>query len=68
MSERELDLSPMELGISPTGEPSWLDRVMRLRDREDLGLFKLGYLEALLRIADWKGSKIETGQQRESEK
>jgi CRISPR-associated endonuclease/helicase Cas3 len=51
-----LDLSGMELGLSEDGSPSWLDRTTHLRDRDDLGPFRLGYLEALLRVADWRGS------------
>ena len=54
--ESVLDLSIMELGMHEDGEPTWLDRTTRLRDGEDLGLFKLGYMEALLRVADWRGS------------
>lgn len=54
--ETVLDLSLMELGMHEDGELTWLDRTTRLRDRKDLGLFKLGYMEALLRVADWRGS------------
>ncbi|MDZ4849102.1 MAG: CRISPR-associated helicase Cas3' [Pirellulaceae bacterium] len=49
-----LDLRLMELGEAETG-PSWLARVLALRDQ--LGPFRLSYLETLLRIADWRGSK-----------
>ncbi|WP_373649405.1 CRISPR-associated endonuclease Cas3'' [Schlesneria sp. DSM 10557] len=51
-----LDLSLMELGESESG-PSWLARVLKLRDDQSLGPFKLCYLETLLRVADWRGSK-----------
>jgi len=51
-----LDLSYMEFGDGRRG-PSWLARVMSLRDDRSLGIFRLGFLEALLRIADWKASK-----------
>ena len=54
--ETVLDLSLMELGMHEEGKPTWLDRTIRLRDGKELGLFKLGYLEALLRVADWRGS------------
>lgn len=51
-----LDLSLMELGESTFG-PSWLSRVLGLRDGRDLGPFRLSFLEMLLRVADWRGSK-----------
>jgi CRISPR-associated endonuclease/helicase Cas3 len=50
--EVALDLAPMELGA----EDSWTDAVVRLRDDPDLGPFRLGFLEALLRVADWRAS------------
>lgn len=49
-----LDLSPMEIG----GGFSWLEKMLSLLDREDLGPFRLGYLEALVRIADWRASQM----------
>jgi CRISPR-associated endonuclease/helicase Cas3 len=49
---RSLSLEGMELGAAP----SWSDVVLRLRDDPDLGPFRLGFLEALLRIADWRAS------------
>jgi CRISPR-associated endonuclease/helicase Cas3 len=51
-----LDLGPMELGDGPGGEPSWTARVLALRDRDDLGPFRLGFLEAVVRLADWRAS------------
>jgi len=48
-----LDLSPMQLG----GEQSWTARSLALRDQ--LGPFKLAYLESLLRAADLRASKKE---------
>jgi CRISPR-associated endonuclease/helicase Cas3 len=36
---------------------SWTARVLALRDRPDLGPFRLAYLEALVRIADWRASR-----------
>lgn len=51
-----LDLSPMELGDSPDGEPSWTARALALRDRADLGPFRLAFLEAIVRLADWRAS------------
>ena len=52
-----LDLSLMELGESASG-PSWLSRVLGLRDDKDLGPFRLSFLEMLLRVADWRGSSV----------
>jgi CRISPR-associated endonuclease/helicase Cas3 len=53
--ETLLDLSFMELGDGPHG-PSWLARMLALRDDTALGPFRLGFLESLLRIADWRAS------------
>lgn len=47
----ELDLSPMQLG-----EGSWLERTLALRDDPTLGAFRLAFLEAVVRIADWRAS------------
>ncbi len=44
-----LDLSPMRVG-----EGSWTERVLGLLDA--LGPFRLAFLEALVRIADWRAS------------
>lgn len=51
-----LDLSPMEIGDLPDGRPSWGARALALRDRPDLGPFRLAFLEALVRLADWRVS------------
>lgn len=56
--ELALDLGVMEAGRGPDGRRSWSERVLRLRDR--LGPFVLAYLEALLRVADWKASAAES--------
>jgi len=50
----KVDLSLMELGNDKNGKPSWLARVLRLRD--EYGPFRLAYLETLVRLADWRGS------------
>ncbi len=50
----ELDLSVMQLGSG-----SWLERTLALRDDPALGPFRLGYLEAVVRIADWRASAKE---------
>jgi CRISPR-associated endonuclease/helicase Cas3 len=51
-----LDLSYMELGEGPRG-PSWLARMLSLRDDLSLGPFRLAFLEGLLRAADWRASQ-----------
>jgi len=48
-----LDLEPMLLGRSEKGEPSWLERMLALRDR--LGVFRLAYLECLIRKCAARG-------------
>lgn len=55
VSATRIDLSFMELGEGPRGA-SWLARMLALRDREDLGAFRLAFLEALVRVADWRAS------------
>lgn len=51
-----MDLSLMQLGEGPEGQVSWLRRALELRDRPDLGCFRLAFLEALVRLADWRAS------------
>lgn len=51
-----LSLEPMELGLSANGEPSWVERMLALRDDRNLGPFRLAYLEALVRAADMRVS------------
>ena len=50
----QLDLGLMELGEGKSGA-SWLARVLAVRN--EYGPFRLSYLETLLRVADWRGSK-----------
>jgi CRISPR-associated endonuclease/helicase Cas3 len=52
-----LDLSPMLLG-RVDGRPSWAERVLKLRDSKELGPLRLAYLEALIRAADMRASKV----------
>ena len=56
-----LRLSPMMLGGDGGEETSWTAKALRLRDREDLGPFRLAFLEALVRLADWRASARATG-------
>ena len=49
-----LDLEPMLLGESSAGEPSWMERMLDLRD--EIGPFRLAYLEALIVAADCRAS------------
>lgn len=53
-----LDLSVMAMG-EQNGCPSWSRRALSLRDRPDVGPFRLGFLEAIVRLADWEASQLE---------
>jgi CRISPR-associated endonuclease/helicase Cas3 len=58
-----IDLELMELGQSPATadrppQPGWASRTLGLRDDANLGPFRLAFLEALLRVADWRGSSV----------
>ncbi len=54
MPDTALELGCMELGGGNNGK-SWLLRTLRLRKK--YGPFRLAFLEALVRIADWRGSE-----------
>jgi len=58
LPQTRLDLSVMEVGRGPDGRRSWTERALGLRD--SLGPFRLAYLEALLRVADWQASAEES--------
>jgi CRISPR-associated endonuclease/helicase Cas3 len=51
----------MDLGLSGSGSPSWVDQVAALLASQDLGPFRLAYLESLLVAADWAASASEGG-------
>jgi CRISPR-associated endonuclease/helicase Cas3 len=57
----KLSLEPMELGLCEnppfTGQPSWAERMISLRDSDKVGLFRLAYLETILCAADRRASK-----------
>ena len=55
MPATEIDLSFMDLGESSRG-PSWLARMLALRDSDDLGIFRLAFMEALVKSADERAS------------
>lgn len=55
-----LVLSVMELGGDPVCGPSWLQRMIELRDRTP-GPFRLAFCEALLRAADIRASMAASG-------
>lgn len=56
LEETLLNLSPMELGTGESGR-SWTGEILSLLYRQDFGPFRLAFLEALLRIADWNASQ-----------
>lgn len=49
-----LSLEAMEMGLAENGNRSWAERILLLRDQ--LGPFRLAYLETLLRAADSRAS------------
>jgi len=63
LPETTLKLNYMELGEDPETGQSWLARMLKLRDT--LGPFCLAFLEAILRIADWRASSHETNTNQE---
>jgi CRISPR-associated endonuclease/helicase Cas3 len=52
-----IDPGRLMLGDAADGQGSWTSRVLRLRDRDDLGPFRLAFLEALVRMGDWRASR-----------
>jgi len=55
----ELNLALMGMGITEDGTIPWIERMINIRDK--FGPFVIGYLESILRTADWKGSSIDEG-------
>jgi CRISPR-associated endonuclease/helicase Cas3 len=47
---------PISLQATRFGQGSLTSRALRLRDREDLGPFRLAFCEAVVRSADWRAS------------
>jgi CRISPR-associated endonuclease/helicase Cas3 len=52
-----LDLGLMEMGEDEHGRPSWSARTQALL--AEYGPFRLAYLEAVIRMADWRASAKE---------
>jgi CRISPR-associated endonuclease/helicase Cas3 len=57
--ETPLSLASMEIGISENGHRSWIQMCDDLKRKADLGIFRIAYLESLLRVADWRASAKE---------
>lgn len=55
LSQTTIDLSLMDLGHGANGA-SWLTRALDLRDRPDIGPFRLAFMEALMKAADERAS------------
>ncbi|HEX5115095.1 MAG TPA: CRISPR-associated helicase Cas3' [Pseudonocardiaceae bacterium] len=53
---RPVSLAPTRLGVG-----SLTDRALRLRDRGDLGPFRLAFCEAIVQCADWQASARRDG-------
>ncbi len=53
----DLDLTPMQLGRSANGSPSWAEAILKLRDRPEIGPIRLAFLEMIVRAADMRASK-----------
>lgn len=52
-----LSLATVRLGRGDGCDPSWGERSLALL--EELGPFRLGFLESMLRLSDWKASRAE---------
>lgn len=49
----------LSLSLMQLGDGSWLSRTLQLRDDAGLGPFRLAILETLVRVADWRASRLE---------
>lgn len=54
--ETTLRSSYLSLGEHPQTGASWVERCLDLRDDPSLGPFRLAFLEAVLRVSDWRAS------------
>lgn len=54
--ETVIKMNYMQMGDDDDTGPSWLSRMLVLRDAEEIGPFRLTYLETILRVSDWRGS------------
>ncbi len=54
--EQALRLQTMGIGLDLAGRRSWTDVALGLLGRDDLGPFRLAFLEVLVRVADWRAS------------
>ncbi len=52
-----VDLGLFDVGSSD-GRATWADRIGALCRDESLGIFRLAYLESLVRVADWNASRL----------
>lgn len=64
LPETTLRLDLMQLGEGPMG-PSWTQRTRQLLEQP--GPFRLAWMEALVRIADWRASRAEQSPAEQSE-
>jgi CRISPR-associated endonuclease/helicase Cas3 len=53
-----INLVYMEMGEDDATGPSWLARMLLLRDDPIYGPFRLAFLEVIMRIADWRASAL----------
>ena len=59
LPEASMSFAPVRMGRDPNGNPSWSERALVLRDRPDVGPFRLAFFEAVVRLADWRASARE---------